>query len=93
MIPKWSQNGAKNGPGAVPEPKDSPDEPKAAQKVAEKAHRRLKQAKGNRKHDTSTPKRRRRLQKDAKRNPKCFPKDTKNVEKTLKNEPSENLFF
>ena len=77
-----SPDGAKSGPGAVPEPKDSPDEPKAAQKVAEKAHRRLRQAKGNRKHDTSTPKRRRRLQKDAKRNPKGLPKGTKNDEKT-----------
>ena len=54
------QNGAKSGPGAVPEPKDSPNEPKAVQKVAEKDHRRLRQAKGDREHDTSTPKKQHR---------------------------------
>ena len=82
MTPKWSLNGTKSGPGAVPEPKDSPDEPKAAQKVAEKTHRRLRQAKGDQKEGTGTPKRRRRLQKDAKREPKGLPKGTKNDEKT-----------
>ena len=82
MIPKLSKDGAKHNPGAVPEPTDSPDEPKAPQKVAERAHRRLRQAKGNQKDDTGTPKRRRRLQKDAKRKPKGLPKGTKNDEKT-----------
>ena len=82
MSPKWSKNGAKNGPGTVPEATDSPDEPKAPQKVEERAHRRLKQAKESQKDDTGTPKRGRRLQKDAKREPKGLPKGTKNDEKT-----------
>ena len=42
IIPKWTKNEAKNGPGAVPEPTDSPHEPKAPQKVAERAHRQPK---------------------------------------------------
>ena len=82
MTPKWSKNGATNGPGVVPEPTDSPDEPKAPQKVAERAHRRLKQAKENENDDIGTPKKRRRLQKDVKREPKGFPKGTTNDEKT-----------
>ena len=55
---------------------------KAPHKVAERAHRRLKRAKGTQKNDTSTPKRGRRLQKDTKREPKGLPKDTKNDKKT-----------
>merc|ERR1711966_154053 len=84
MVPKWSPNGAKRGTGPVPEPTDSPDEPKAPQKVEERAHRRLRQAKESQKDDTGTPKRRRRLQTDAKREPKGLPICSKNNEKNVK---------
>ena len=63
-------------------PKTAQTSQKAPHKVAERAHRRLRRAKGTQKEGTGTPKRRRRLQKDPKREPKGFPKGTKNDEKT-----------
>ena len=84
MVPKWSPNGVERGTGPVLEPTDSPDEPKAPQKVEERAHRRLRQAKESQKDDTGTPKRRQGLQEDAKRKPKGLLKGTKNNEKREK---------
>ena len=81
-----TKNSAKNGPGAIPEPTDSPDEPKALQKVAERAHRRRRQAKENQKDDTGTPKKRQRLQKtpkDFQRLPKRHPKYKRNATKRV----------
>ena len=91
MIPKWTNNEAKNGPGAVPEPTDSPDEPKAPQKVAERAHRQPRRAKGTQKDDTSTPKETTKAPKGCQKRPQGLPKQTKNDGKTQKREASENL--
>ena len=73
------QNEPKNRPGAVPEPTDSPDEPKAPRKVAERAHIQLRQAKGTQQDDTSTPNRRQRFQKSAKRTPNVRKKARKMI--------------
>ena len=87
------RNGLKNGPGAVPEPTDSPDEPKTPQKVAERVHREPRRAKGTQKDDTRKPKRRQRLQKDAKRSPEASKKTSKMVKKHEKERQVKTCFF
>ena len=77
------QNGAKKGP----------DEPQALQKVVERVHRQPNQAKGTYKDDTSTPKRRQRLQKDSKRNPKASKKAPIIMKKREKDRQVNTLFF
>ena len=78
------ENEQKNKPGAVPKPTDSPDKPKAPQKVAERAHRRLRQAKKNQRDDTSSPKETTKAPKGCQKRPQGLPKDTKNDEQNLK---------
>ena len=74
----------KNSPGAIPEPTDSRDEPKAPQKVAERAHRQPKRAKGTQKDDTRTPKETTTASKGCQKRPQGLPKNTKNDEKNMK---------
>ena len=77
-VTKHEKINQKSGSGAVPEPRDSPDEPQTPLKVAEKAHRQPKQAKCTNNDDTNTPKKRQWLQKISKRNPKSLQKNTNN---------------
>ena len=93
MTPKSIGNEAKNNPGAVPEPTDSPDEPKAPQKVAETAHRQPRRAEGTQEDDTNTPKETTEAPKGCQKRPQGFQKKTKNDEKTQKREAGENMFF
>ncbi len=75
---------SKNKPGAVPEPTDSPDEPKAPQKVAETAHRQPRRAEGTHQDDTNTPKETTKVPKGCQRSPKGLQKMTKNNKKHRK---------
>jgi hypothetical protein len=93
MTPKSIGNEAKNNPGAVPEPTDSPDEPKGPQKVAVRVHRQPRRAKGTRNDDTRKPKRRQRLQKDAKRSPRASKKTLKMMKKHEKERQVKTCFF
>ena len=74
------ENELKNRPGADPEPRDSPDELEAPQKVAERTHRRPRRAKGTQKDDTSTPK-------EATEDPKERQKKSQGPQKNTKRPP------
>ena len=76
------ENKPKNNPGAVPEPTDSRDEPKAPQKVAQTAHRQPKRVKGTQKDDTSTPKETTEPPKGRQKTSKGFQKGIQNTEET-----------
>ena len=93
MTPESLPNRPKNGPGAVPEPTDSPDEPKAPQKVAETAHRQPRRAEGTYKDDTGTPKETTEAPKGCQKRPQGLQERTKNDEKTTKREAGGNLVF
>jgi len=84
---------SKNKPGAVPEPTDSPDEPKAPQKVAETAHRQPRRAEGTQEDDTNTPKETTEAPKGCQKRHQGLQKITKNDEKTTKREAGGNLVF
>ena len=87
------ENQPKNKPGAVPELTDSPGEPEALQKVAERAHRQPTRAKGTQKNDTSTPKETTKAPQGCQKRPQGLQNNTTNKGKTRKGKPSENLFF
>ena len=93
MIPKWIENASKNRPGAIPKSTDSSDKPKAPQKVTERAHRHPGRAKGTQQDDTSTPKKRQKLQKGAKRSPKASDKAPQIMKKTSKRQVFGNCFL
>ena len=93
MIPKWTKHEAKNGPGAVPEPTDSPDEPNALQKIAERAHRQPRLAKRTQKNDTSTPKETTKATKGCQKRPPGLQKEPKMMEKQEKKRQVETLLF
>ena len=76
------ENEPKNRPGAIPEPTDSRDEPKAPQKVAERAHRQPRRTKSTYKDDTSTPKETTKPPQGCEKRPQGLQKRTKNYEKT-----------
>ena len=84
---------SKNKPGAVPEPTDSPDEPKAPQKVAETAHRQPRRAEGTQEDDTNTPKETTEAPKGCQNKPQGLQKMIKNDEKPQKERQVETLFF
>ena len=73
--------------------KTSSDEPEAPQKVAETAHRQPWRAKGTQKDDTSTTKRRQRLQKGAKRYPNASKKAPKIMKKREKERRAKTCFL
>ena len=87
------ENEPKNKPGAIPEPTDSRDEPKAPQKVAERAHRQPRRAKGTQKDDTSTRKETTKTPKECQKRPQGPQNQPINDRKTRKREASENLVF
>ena len=87
------ENEPKNSPGAIPEPTDSRDEPKAPQKVAERAHRQPRRAKGTQKDDTSTPKETTKAPKGCQKRPQGLQKEPKMMEKQEKERQVETLLF
>ena len=84
---------AKNKPGAVPEPTDSPDEPKAPQKVAETAHRQPRRAEGTQEDDTNTPKETTKAPKECLKKPQGLQKEPKMIKKHVKERQVKTLFF
>ena len=100
IITKWIQNGARRMPkdhqNEQREPKDQPEEPKALQKEAERAHGRPTDGPDEPKAAKRTTPARQRDDKGSKRTPKDTqrpPTNYKNKEKTRKKEAGEHLVF
>ena len=87
------ENKQKISPGAIPEPTDSRDEPKAPQKVAERAHGQPRRGKGSQKNDTNTLKETTKAPQGCEKRLQGLQKEPKMMEKQEKERQVETLLF